>query len=139
MLNEYFYPISFVSRSNYYYLKTRISNSGIQTRRKKQIDILSNLYTTVSEHNVRQKHRQIPIPIHTPLSNFPTAKIKVHIIYIYIYIYILFHTHTEFQIPKNNWNIGLGIEAHDNPNTAYYSNETMQNESDKHSHTGGLG
>lgn len=136
MLNEYFYPISFVSRSNYYYLKTRISNSGIQTRRrKKQIDILSNLYTTVSEHNVRQKHRQIPIPIHTPLSNFPTAKIKVHI----IYIYFLSHTHTEFQIPKNNWNVGLGIEAHDNPNTAYYSNETMQNESDKHSHTGGLG
>ena len=99
MLNEYFYPISFVSRSNYYYLKTRISNSGIQTRRrKKQIDILSNLYTTVSEHNVRQKHRQIPIPIHTPLSNFPTAKIKVHIIYIYIYIFSFTHTHSfKFQ------------------------------------------
>ena len=39
----------------------------------------------------------------------------------------------------NNWNIGLGIEAHDNPNKAYHSNETLQNESDKHSHRGGLG
>jgi hypothetical protein len=80
----------------------RISNSGSQTGSKeKQTDIP---YTTVSEHNVRQKHRQIPKPIHFQLSFF------------------FFFPPNTVQIPKKKrkkkrkkerkrWNMGLGIEA----------------------------